>query len=639
MGYLSLSTVQPLAVLSTMVQNNPLSLNQVTLQYFDKLFVVKNNTALSAPTKGKVLLVDQYTMPIISMSYTQSQLLQQDVILVEMLGSFKNLSNMKHLNCVVYIRPCRESIAFLCEELNSPHYGHYQLFFSNTVSKNELEKIAGADEYEVINQVVEIFQEYSVVNDNLYSLSNSTEKNSGKLSNAAVEESSHIMSLLLSLKKCPVIKYDSTSVDLKRLASEVLYGINSNSNNNLFDDLNRSTSNAPILLILDRKLDPISPLVTPWTYQSMIHELIGIDRNIVKLPETDEQLTLSETQDVFYLESMYLNYGDLTEKFQRYVDDYKKQTKQSSIQNLKTQDLSELKRILTRFPEFKKLSNNILKHLNIISEIDKQILSQNLWAVGELQQTIVCNLENHQTVKTKLMDLIADSTITCETKIKLLLLYASKHPQSTTDFNAFVSKLQDPFTTNPPPTAMQLNLLKQFGRLFKQSLQNSSHSDHTNDNNNFGQLFSQNRIKIQQLFNSNNTSRNTPKNDNIYMQYVPKLESILYELINPRDAQNQELSRASKLATMVPDVLGGDIAGAVQSVQDIIVYFKGGVTYEEARLAHEISIANPSINIVIGSDLVLNSTQWLDKMTDLANSSNETSAPAPDRKAQLRDIL
>lgn len=621
---------------------NMMSLNKVNLLYFDKLFVAKNNTSLSAPSKGKVLLVDQHTMPIVAMSYTQSQLLQHDVILVEMLGKSERLSDMKLLNCVIYIKPCRESIAFVCEELKSPHYGHYQLFFSNTVAKNDLEKIAGADEYEVINQVMEIFQEYSVVNDNLFCIANPI--NPGTIiQKSAVQELAHLMSLLLSLKKCPVIKYDPSSLELKRLASEVLYGINSNSNNNLFDDLNKDVRSAPILLIVDRKFDPVTPLITPWTYQSMIHELIGIERNIVKLPENNEQLTLSETQDTFYHESMYLNYGDLTEKFQKHVDDYKKQTKQSSIQNLKTQDLTELKRILTRFPEFKKLSNNILKHLNIISEIDKQISRENLWAVGELQQTIACNLENHQQVRAKVMDLVADSTLSCDSKVKLLLLYASKFPQNTADLIAFVNKLKDPMTTNPPPTEQQLNLLKHFSRLFKGSFSTDSDADGHNDANdtNIGKLFSQNRIKIQQLFNSNVNSRNGPKNDNIYMQYIPKLESLLESLTSPPDSQYRTATSGHKLATMIPEVLGGSAAGDVTNVQDIIVYFKGGITYEEARLAHEFSHVNPLVNIVAGGDCILNSSQWLDRMCELASSSGESSSAAtqPDRRSQLRDIL
>lgn len=624
-----------------------LSLNKVNHVYFGKLFVAKNNTALSAAVKAKVLLVDHHTMPIISMSYTQSQLLQHDVILIEMLENVGKLSVMKHLNCVVYIKPTRESIALVCNELAAPHYSHYQVFFSNTVAKSDLEKLALADEFEIINQVVEVFQDYSIVNDNLYTVTLPTEHVAPK-HNVIIQESTSVLSLLLSLKKCPVIKYDNSSIELKRLASEVLYYINSNSNNNLFDDLNRNADTPPLLLILDRKSDPITPLLTPWTYQSMIHELIGVARNVATLEESQEQLTLSETLDVFFQESMYLNYGDLTDKFQKYVDDYKKQTKQSSIENLKTQDLSELKKILTRFPEFKKLSNNILKHLNIISEIDKQISAQNLWAVGELQQTIVCGLENHQVIKSKMMDLISDSTISTSNKVKLLLLYVSKFPNNSADLNQLLAKLNDTVTTTPPPTISQVALIKGFHKHFQagkkigfigEGANAAQHNSNANSaNNNIGQIFNKNRIKIQQLFNTNaqHNSSSMPKNDNIYMQYIPKLNEIL-TLVTTTQPQGQ--GREAGISTLVPDVVAKQYGNVTSfAAQEVIVYFKGGATYEEARLVHELNALNPQVNYIVGGDSVLNSSQWLDRMCDVVNSVSEPE-PQPDRHAQLREIL
>ena len=40
---------------------------------------------------------------------------------------------------------------------------------------------------------------------------------------------------------------------------------------------------AALLLIVDRREDPVTPLLTQWTYQAMVHELIGIDKNTVDL--------------------------------------------------------------------------------------------------------------------------------------------------------------------------------------------------------------------------------------------------------------------------------------------------------------------------------------------------------------------
>ncbi|OVF10321.1 putative vacuolar protein sorting-associated protein [Clavispora lusitaniae] len=582
-----------------------LSLTHVTGVYFERLFA--QNKTLSA-AKAQVLLVDRFTMPIISMCYTQSQLLQQEVILVEMLDKQHSLSPMRHLNCVVYIKPEKESLAMLSAELRSPHYSQYSVFFSNSASKNDIEKLARADENEVVRSVVEVFSDYSVVNDNLFQVAVEAGANS------TVHEAASLSSLLLSVKKCPAIRYEPQSLVAKRLASEMLYHINSNSNNNLFDDLNRTCDSAPVLVILDRKSDPITPLVTPWTYQSMIHELIGIDKNVVMLPESGEQLTLSEKDD-FFRDAMYLNYGDLTDKFQQYVDSYKRQTKQSAT-SLQTQDLAELKKLLTRFPEFKKLSANILKHLNIISEIDKQISAQSLWAVGELQQTIVCGLDNHNAIRSKLLQVLRDVAVSAENKVKLLLLYTAKFP--TGDMEPLVSLLRDPTLTNPPPPARYFSLVANFNRVFGAGAKNL-HDEHTHDNttnnnnNNIAKLFTQNKIKIQSLFNPTNRPRSAsmPKTDNIFMQYIPPLHETLGHVTG-------HIKTPSSLSLLVPDTVNKQYGGAAGvAPQHVVVYFKGGATYEEARLIHEMSRMRSGISYVIGGDSLLDSSSWLERMCEM----------------------
>jgi hypothetical protein len=45
----------------------------------------------------------------------------------------------------------------------------------------------------------------------------------------------------------------------------------------------RRTEIPPILLILDRRSDPLTPLLNQWTYQAMVHELLGIHNGRVDL--------------------------------------------------------------------------------------------------------------------------------------------------------------------------------------------------------------------------------------------------------------------------------------------------------------------------------------------------------------------
>jgi len=93
-----------------------------------------------------------------------------------------------------------------------------------------------------------------------------------------------VLALLLALKKKPLIRYQKTSLLAKKLATEVRYHMTQE--DTLFDF--RKTDTPPILLIVDRRDDPVTPLLTQWTYQAMVHELLGINNGRVDLKEVPE---------------------------------------------------------------------------------------------------------------------------------------------------------------------------------------------------------------------------------------------------------------------------------------------------------------------------------------------------------------
>lgn len=67
-----------------------------------------------------------------------------------------------------------------------------------------------------------------------------------------------------------------------------------------------SKSGNTTVLILDRRDDPVTPLLNQWTYQAMIHELLGIKNNRVDLRHLDhlaeemKEVILSADEDKFF---------------------------------------------------------------------------------------------------------------------------------------------------------------------------------------------------------------------------------------------------------------------------------------------------------------------------------------------------
>jgi vacuolar protein sorting-associated protein 45 len=160
--------------------------------------------------------------------------------------------------------------------------------FSNVVLKSSLERLAEADDHELVRSVQEYFADYLVINPDFMSLDLSPPSHrvwgtSPELwhPDALQRSTEAVIALLLSLKKKPLIRYARNSLLTKKLATEVRYRMTQEEQ--LFDF--RKPDTPPILLIVDRRDDPVTPLLTQWTYQAMVHELLGIRSGRVDLTE------------------------------------------------------------------------------------------------------------------------------------------------------------------------------------------------------------------------------------------------------------------------------------------------------------------------------------------------------------------
>lgn len=99
---------------------------------------------------------------------------------------------------------------------------------------------------------------------------------------------------------------------------------------------------------------------------------------------------MSADQDSFYHRNMHLNLGDLGANIKQYVDEYQSKTQS----NMKIDSITEMKRFVEEYPEFRKLSGNVGKHVALVGELSRCVDRGKLLVVGELEQNLAC-LEQH----------------------------------------------------------------------------------------------------------------------------------------------------------------------------------------------------------------------------------------------------
>jgi hypothetical protein len=585
-----------------------MDLYQVSDFYLDRIVRIKDNNAISMAESSaipgsriRVLLLDQYTTSVVSLSATQSELLQHDIYLINRIDN-QNRDKMRHLKSICYLKPCEESVNALLDELRNPKYSSYELYFNNTVTKTQLERLAESDDLEVVTKVEELFQDYLTIDKSLFSLGLTPPKHRiygdtiGSWKGQAFNTSTQgLVSLLLSLKTKPIIRYEANSKMASKLGKEIIYNIEK-TNSALFDFKLRDTP--ALLLILDRKNDPITPLLTPWTFQSMVHELIGIENNTVDLSncpgitEDLKKIVLSSKQDKFYEESMFLNFGDLSDKIKEYVLQYRSKTKSSKD----ISSIDDMKKFIEEFPEFKKLSGNVSKHMTLASELDRRINKLRLWEVSELEQNMSSH-DQHSNDLQELEKLLLNKTepntkptapLSDDTKVRLVALYALRYELNTNE-----------------QTKRLKNILRDQGvSLYKINI-----VDHL-----LSLSGARARLDDEQSIFDKATSnlisgfKTVHSTDNLYMQHIPRVENVLskaargklnekyYPVLSPYGSEYQQLG--------------------TEKAQDIIVFFVGGATYEEARIVHSLNEVNKGVRIIIGGTTIHNTQSFMDEIEE-----------------------
>ncbi|KAH8741334.1 hypothetical protein FG386_000241 [Cryptosporidium ryanae] len=346
------------------------------------------------------------------------------------------------------------------------------------------------------------------------------------------------------------------------------YKINNGLNSNMSRDENS------VLIIFDRREDPITPLLTQWTYQSMIHELITIKQNKINIG--NEEYVLSEEYDSFYNEHKYDNFGDIG-FYIRDMLNKQESNKSSYYKNLNSID--DINRFIEIYPEFRKESGIVSKHVNIMHKLSEIIKSRELMRISALEQDIFVN-DNDIEHSREVGNILDDDKIDSFDKIRLALIYSLKYQKNEIQINNFKYNLGG-------NSKYIDKLLEIAGNDFRSS-----------------DLF-QNKSLLNIAKNTIKKTAGGNLNDNIYIQH----KTLIYNIL-------ENLAKGKLKYSRFPST---DDSNSTKKPQKVMLFIVGGVTYEEVRDANEIKNLY-DIDIVLGGTNIINSKFFIDDIDLLINS-------------------
>ncbi|KPI88197.1 putative vacuolar protein sorting-associated protein [Leptomonas seymouri] len=538
------------------------------------------NTAFSTTSGLKVLLCDDATRGILSVSYFQHQLLQYNIVLVDMLAN-PDRYPMKHFSCVIVCRPTAASLASVYQELAEGNFSSYDIFFTYMLDAALVQSLANADVINLVAHVGEIYVDSIPLTEWVCI----TQLKPSPLSKAptpfmnpmtysqwdpkSLERMSEgVISMLLSTNRRPVIRYRGGSKVCEKLATEVAARMKNV--HATFPDLKATES---VLIILDRKDDPVTPLLMPWTYEAMIHELIGFQRGnevVIDDPEAkpeDRVQVLTPHTDTFYGQHRYDDWGQVCVAVSEMVKAYK----EMNNFDRNTVSLDEIKSFMSRFPEARKQSAQVTRHCAIASELVAEINGRNLTRLSVLEQDIISN--NNITEHNRLvLEVVQDPKTDFDDALRIVMLYQLHYERVAG--NIIPQLKQELMQRQCPQDKVQL-----IDRLIEYAGQEQRR--HEIFKTSTGRMFKAVAKAVGQFGKDV---------QNVLTQHVPLLKKLINRAYNGTLSVDnypvQEVAGCPVPTAQTPFVRG----------KDIMLVYVGGITYSETMLLHQINEGNVDNN-------------------------------------------
>ncbi|XP_027336602.1 protein transport Sec1a-like [Abrus precatorius] len=421
----------------------------------DRLLYEMLKSARSPDSKAwKVLIMDKVTVKVMSHSCKMADITDQEVSLVEDL--FRRRQPLPSMDVVYYIQPSKENVVMFLSDMSGrePLYRKAYVFFSSPIPKELVNHIkSDTSVLPRIGALREMNLEYFPIDGQAFTTDQETAmgelygnvENTRRFNTCLNTMAIRIATVFASMKELPYVWYraakgsdESTPTATRELVPTKLACA-------VWDMVSKYKSTIPSfpqnetcdLLIVDRSIDQIAPVIHEWTYDAMCHDLLNMDGNKYTQevpsktggqPETKE--VILEENDSVWLELRHAHIADASERLHEKFTNFVSKNKAAQIQQsgrdgseISTRDLQKMVQAL---PQYTEQVEKISLHVEIAGKINKIIRETDLRELGQLEQDLVFGDAGAKEV---INFLRTKQSTTPEYKLRLLMIYASVYPE------------------------------------------------------------------------------------------------------------------------------------------------------------------------------------------------------------------
>ncbi|XP_047337832.1 SNARE-interacting protein KEULE-like [Impatiens glandulifera] len=402
----------------------------------------------------KVLIMDKVTVKVMSHSCKMADITEEGVSLVE--DIYKRRQPLPSMDAIYFMQPTKENVVMFLSDMSgrSPLYKKAFVFFSSPVPRELVNHIKNdGSVLRRIGSLVEMNLEYFAIDSQGFITDNERaleelfgdEEGTSRTTMCLNVMATRIATVFASLREFPRVRYRSAkSLDTATMTT-IRDLIPTKLAAGVWNCLEKYKSQLPNfpqmetcdLLIVDRSIDQIAPVIHEWTYDAMCRDLLNMEGNkyVHEVPgkgdgPPEKKDVLLEDHDPIWLELRHSHIADASERLHEKMTNFLSKNKAAQIHHssrdggeLSTRDLQKMVQAL---PQYSEQIDKLSLHVDIAQKINKIIRDTGLKDLGQLEQDIVFGDAGTKDLITFLR---TKSDVTRENKLRLLMIYAACHPE------------------------------------------------------------------------------------------------------------------------------------------------------------------------------------------------------------------
>ncbi|KAH9649006.1 SNARE-interacting protein KEULE [Citrus sinensis] len=299
----------------------------------------------------KVLIMDKLTVKIMSYSCKMADITQEGISLVEDL--YRRRQPLPSMEAIYFIQPTKENVVAFLSDMS----GKSPLYKNSPISRELVTHIKkDSTVLPRIGALREMNLEYFAIDSQGFVTDDERaleelfgdEESSQKADTCLNVMATRIATVFASLREFPLVRYraakslDAMTITTFRdlVPTKLAAGVW-----NCLMKYKQTIQNFPMsetceLLILDRSVDQIAPLIHEWTYDAICHDLLNLEGNkyVHEVPSKtggppEKKEVLLEEHDPIWVELRHAHIADASERLHEKMTGFVSKNKAAQIQN------------------------------------------------------------------------------------------------------------------------------------------------------------------------------------------------------------------------------------------------------------------------------------------------------------------